>query len=90
MADWVRLGFFGHCFQLVDQDLGVKLAGDLSAESVDSCCDFLIFWLLEKLSQGPGPVKTFGVDLDLLAVICRDDVIHGPDVAAGIDLDSLS
>jgi len=45
---------------------------------------------VEKLIQGPSPVEPFGVDLNLLAVVGRDDVIHGTDVAAGIDLDSLA
>ncbi len=90
MADWVFLGLFGHCLQFVDQDLGVELAGDLLEESVDRLRDFLILWLLEELSQGPGPVEPFGVDLNLLAVVSRDDVIHGPDIAAGIDPDSLA
>ncbi len=30
------------------------------------------------------------MDLDFLAVIGRDDVVHGPDVAAGIDPDCLA
>jgi len=30
------------------------------------------------------------VDLDLLAVICREDVVHGPDVAAWVDPDCLA
>jgi hypothetical protein len=46
----------GHGFELVKEKLGVKLAGDLGAELFDSGHDYLIFWLLEKLSQGPGPV----------------------------------
>jgi len=69
MADWVLLGLLGHCLQLVDQDLGIELARDISVESVDSLRDFLVFWLLEELSQGPGPVEPFGVDLGLLTVI---------------------
>ncbi len=56
MVKGVLLGFLGHRFQLIDQDLSIKLAGDLRAESVDCRHDFLIFRLLEKLSQGPGPV----------------------------------
>jgi hypothetical protein len=41
------------------------------------------------LSQSPGPVEPFGVDLQFLAVVGRDDVIHGPNVAAGVDSDCL-
>ncbi len=53
-------------------------------------CDLFVFWLLEKLANSPGPVKPFGVDLQFLTVVHRDDVIHGPDVAAGVDSDSLA
>jgi len=52
----ILLGFLAHCFQLIDQDLSIELAGDLHGESVDHHRDFLIFRLLEKLSQGPGAV----------------------------------
>ncbi len=90
MADRFFLGLFGHCLQLIDHDLGVELAGDLLAESVDRLRDFLVLWLQEKLTQGPRTVEPFGVDLNLLAVVSCDDVIHGPDVAAGIDPDSLA
>jgi len=90
MADRFFLGLFGYCLQLIDHDLGVELAGYLLAESVDRLRDFLVLWLQEKLTQGPGPVEPFGVDLNLLAVVNRDDVIHGPDVATGIDPDSLA
>ncbi len=90
MVDRVLLGLFGHRLQLVDQDLGVELAGDLLAESVDRLRDLLVLRLLEQLSQGPGPVEPLGVDLNLFAVVGRDDVIHGPDVAAGIDPDGLA
>ncbi len=90
MVDWVLLGLFGNRLQLLDQDLGVELARDLLAESVDRLCNLLVFRLLEQLSQGPGPVEPLGVDLNLFAVVGRDDVIHGPDVAAGIDPDGLA
>jgi hypothetical protein len=84
------LGLLGHGLQLVDQDLGIKLAGDSFPELVNRFRDLFVFRLLEKLGQSSGPVKPFGVDLDLLTVVGRDDVIHGPDVAAGIDLDGLT
>jgi hypothetical protein len=42
------------------------------------------------LSQSPGPVEPFGVDLQFLTVVKRDDVIHGPDVAAVVDSDCLA
>jgi len=90
MSEWFFLGHFGHRLQLVDQNLGVKLAGDSFPKSVNCLRDLFIFQLLEKLAQSPGPVEPFGVDLDLLAVVSHDDVIHGPDVAAGIDPDSLT
>ncbi len=90
MVDQVLLGLFGHRLQLVDQDLGVELAGDLLVESLDHLLDLLVLGLLEQLSQGPGPVKPLGVDLNLLAVVGHDDVIHGPNVAAGIHPDGLA
>jgi len=76
--------------QLIYEDLGVELAGYLLAESVDCFRDFPVLQLLEKLTQGPSPVEPFGVHLNLLTVLGRDDVIHDPDVAAGIDLDSVA
>ncbi len=90
MGEWFLLGLLGHCFQLVDQDIGVENARDLFPESVDCFCDLFVLWLLEKLSQSPGPVEPFGVDLQFLAVFGRDDVIHGPNVAAGDDSDCLA
>jgi hypothetical protein len=42
------------------------------------------------LWRSPGPVEPSVQDLDFLAVIGRDDVIHGPDVTAWVDPDSLS
>jgi hypothetical protein len=90
VVDRFFFGLLGHCLQLVHQDLSVELAGDPFAESVDCFCDLFIFWLLEELAQSPSPVEPFGVDLNLFAVVSRDDVIHGPDVAAGIDPDGLT
>ena len=70
--------------------LAIELAGDSFPELVNRFRDLFVFRLLEELGQGPGPIKPFGVDLDLLAVIGRDDEIHGPDIAAWIDLDGLT
>ncbi len=85
MGEWFLLGLLGHCPQFVHQDLGVEFAGDSFPESVDCLPDLSIFWLLEELAQSPSPVEPFEVDLHFLAVVGRDDVIHGPDVAAGVD-----
>ena len=90
MSERFLLGLLGHHFQLVDQNIGVESAGDSLPESVDRFRDLFVLWLLEKLSQSPGPVEPFGVDLQFLAVVGRDDVIHGPDVAAGVDSDCLA
>ncbi len=90
MVEQFLLFLLGHGLQFVDQDLGIELARDSFPELVNRFCDLFIFRLLEKLGQSPGPVEPFGVDLDLLAVVSRDDVIHGPDVAAGIDPDGLT
>ncbi len=90
MIERFLLGLLGHGLQLVDQDLGIEFAGDSFPELVNHFCDLFIFRLLEKLGQSPGPIEPFGVDLDLLAVVGRDDVIHGPDVEAGIDPDGLT
>ncbi len=56
----------------------------------DSRDDDLALRLLEQLWQRPCPVEPFVQDLDLFAVIGRDDVVHGLDVAAWIDPDRLS
>ncbi len=90
MVEGFLLGLLGHRLQLINQELGIKLAGDSFPESVNRFGDLFVFRLLEKLAQSPGPVEPFGVELNLLAVVGRDDVIHGPDVAAGIDLDGLT
>ena len=85
MSERFLLSLLGHHFQLVDQNIGVESAGDSLPEPVDRFRDLFVLWLLEELSQSPGPVEPFGVDLQFLAVVGRDDVIHGPDVAAGVD-----
>jgi hypothetical protein len=85
LGEWLLLGLLGHRFQLVDQDLGIELARDSFPESVNRFCDLFVFWLLKQLAQSPGPVELFGVDFQFLPVVGRDDVIHGPDVAAGVD-----
>ena len=90
MREWFLLGLLGHCFQLVDQNISVESAGDSLPESVDRFRDLFVFWVLEQLSQSPGPVEPFRVDLQFLAVVGRDDVIHGPDVAGGVDSDCLA
>ncbi len=90
VTNGVLFSLLGHGFKFVEQNLGVELAGDLCAELVDGRGDHLISWLLKQLSQGPGPVEPLGVNLDLLTVIGRDDVVHGPDVTAWIDPDSLA
>ncbi len=90
MIEQFLLGLLGHGLQLIDQDLSIELARDSFPELVNRFHDLFVFRLLEELGQSPGPVEPFGVDLDLLAVVGRDDVIHGPDVAAGIDPDGLT
>jgi len=84
------LGLLGHGLHFMDQDRSIELAGDSFPELVNRFRDLFVFWLLEELGQSPGPIEPFGVDLDLLAVVGHDDVIHGPDVAAGIDLNGLT
>jgi hypothetical protein len=90
VADRVLLGLLRHGLQFVEQDLSVELAINLCAKLVDGSGNHLILPFLEQLSQGPGPVEPFGVDLDLLAVIGPDDVVHGPDVTSWIDQDCLA
>ncbi len=90
MTNWILFSRLGHGFKFVEQDLGIKLAGDLSAELVDGRGDHLAFRLLEQLSQGPGVVEPLGVYFDLLIVISRDYVVHGPDVTTWIDPDGLA
>ncbi len=90
MVDGVLFGFLGHGLQLVEQDLRIEPPRDLGAKLFNSGGDYLVFWLLEKLSQRPDLVKPFGVNLSLFAVIGRDDVVHGLDVTAGADPDCLA
>jgi hypothetical protein len=87
VTDWFLLGLLCHGLQFVEQDLGVKLA-EILVQSLLMAVVTISFsgcWV-----QGPGPVEPFGVDLNLLAVIGHDDVVHGPDVTAWIDLDCLA
>jgi len=44
VVDW---GLLGHGLELVEENLSVKLPGDLGAELVNGCGDHLAFWLLE-------------------------------------------
>ncbi len=83
-------GFLHHRLQLLDKDVSVESACDLVPESVDGGEDHFALGLLEKLWQRPGPFKPIVQDLYLFAVIGRDDVTHGPDVAAGVDPDCLA
>ncbi len=86
------LGLLGHGLQFMEQNLGIEFAQNLVPELGD--CrgggDHLVLQLLEELSQSPGPVKPFRVDLDFLAAIGRDDVVHGPDVGDWVDPDCLT
>ncbi len=84
------LGLLGQGCQFVEEDLGVELTRDPGSEFGDGGGDHSALLLLEELPQGPGPVQPFGVDRDFFAVIGRDDVVHGPDVAAWIDPHSLT
>jgi hypothetical protein len=90
VTNGILFSLLGHGFKFVEQDLGVELARDLSAELVNGRGDHLAFRLLEQLSQAPGSVEPLGVYFDLLTVIGRDDVVHGPDVTAWIDPDGLA
>ncbi len=74
----------------MEQNLSIKLARDLGAKLFNGRGNHLVFRLLEKLPQCPGPVEPFGVDLDLLAAIGLDDVVHGPNVTTGVDPDGLA
>ncbi len=64
--------------------MGEKRGTSVKADDAGGS-DHLALLLLEELPQGPSPVQPLGVDRDLLAVIGRDDVVHGPDVTAGVD-----
>jgi len=83
------LGLLRHRLEFLDQDVGVESSRDLAPESVDSLQHDFAFGLLKELRKRPGPFQPFVQDLDLLAVIGRDDVVHGPDVAAGVEPDCL-
>ncbi len=79
-----------HGLEFVEKDLGIEFARDLGVKLVDGCGYHLAFQLFKQLSQGPGPIESLGVNLDFLPVIGRDDVVHGPDVTAWVDPDSLA
>jgi hypothetical protein len=75
---------------VVEQDFSIELPRHLGAKLFNCCGDHLVFRVLEKLPQGQRPVQPYGVDLNFVAVIGHDDMIHGPDVVAGIDLDCFA
>jgi len=83
-------GLLGHGGQFVEEDLGVESSRDSCPKLGDGGSNHLALLLLEELPQGPSPVQPLGMDRDLLAVIGRDDVVHGPDVTAGVDPYSLA
>jgi len=85
-----RFGLLRHRLQFLNQDICIESSSDLGSQAFDSRDDNFALGLLEQLWQCPRPVEPFVQDLDLLAVIGRDDVVHGPDVAAWIDPDRLT
>ncbi len=90
MVELLRLGLQSHLLELVDQRVRVELPGDPLPELLDRFRDLFVFWLLEKLSDRPGPVQPFGVDLGFFSVISCDEVIHCSDVAAWTDPDCFA
>ncbi len=76
--------------EVVEEHVGIKLSSDLGPEFLDGCCDNLILGLLEKFAQSSGPIKPLGVNLNVLRLIGHDDVVHGPDVTTGVEIDRLT
>jgi hypothetical protein len=90
VVELLGLGFQRHLLEFVDQRVRVELSGDPLPELLDRFHDLFVFWLLEKLSDRPGPVQPFGVDLGFFSVISSDEVIHCSNVAAWTDPDCFS
>ncbi len=82
--------FLHQGIELVEKHVSGKLSSDLGLEFLHGRCDDLILGLLEKFAQSPGPIKQLGVDLNVLGLISHDDVVHGPDVTSGVELDCLT
>ncbi len=90
VVELLGLGLQRHLLEFVDQCVRVELPGDPLPELLNRFRDLLIFWLLEELSDRPGPVQPFGLDLGFLCVISGDEVIHCSHVATWTDPDSFS
>ncbi len=85
-----RSDFLHQGVKLVEKHVSGKLSINLGPEFLDGRCDNLILGLLEKFAQSPGPIKQLGVDLNVLGLVSRDDVVLGPDVTSGVELDCLT
>jgi hypothetical protein len=90
VVELLGLGLQRHLLEFVDQRVRVELPGDPLPELLDRFRDLFVFWLLEELSDRPGPVQPFGVDLGFFSVISGDEVIHCSNVAAWTDPDCFA
>ena len=90
MVELIGLGLQRHLLELVDQGVRVELPRDPLPELFDRLRDLFVFWLLEELSDRPGPVQPFGVDLSFFSIISGDEVIHCSHVAAWTDPDCFA
>ncbi len=90
MVELLGFGLQRHLLEFVDQRVRIELPGDPLLELLDGLRDLFVFWLLEELSDRPGPVQPFGVNLSFFSVISGDEVIHRSDVTALTDSDCFS
>jgi len=90
VVELIGLGLQRHLLELVDQCVRVELPRDPLPELFDRLRDLFVFWLLEELSDRPGPVQPFGVDLGFFSIISGDEVIHCSHVAPWTDPDCFA
>jgi hypothetical protein len=90
VIELLGLGFQSHLLELIDQRVCIELSGDPLPELLDRFHDLFVFWLLKELSDSPGPIQPFGVDLGFFSVISGDEVVHCSDVAAWTDPDCFA
>ena len=76
--------------QLVQQDRGVELAVVARAQPLHGLLDGVLVLVFEQVRDFPSPVHGFDRDFDRLRFIGRDNMVHGPYVASGLDLDGVT
>jgi len=76
--------------EFLEQLAGVKFSVVFCPQALNGCVDALGVGSAEEFNQFSGPVHGFLLDLDHFGFICRDHMIHGPDVATRFHCNRIS